>query len=175
MIIEKLKRFFSRDEGRDALYPLYQALVKEARDPSWYLDCAVPDTIDGRFDMLGAVLTLALQRFDAAGDEGKIPAVMLTETFIEDMDGQLRQDGVGDVVVGKHVGRMLSALGGRLDAYGETIHDPVAFKAALVRNLYRSEHPGIPALDAAANRLMAIREGLSLCTLDQLMLGQMRP
>ncbi len=174
MIIERLRRFFSRDEGRDALYPLYQALVEEARAPFWYLDCGVPDTIDGRFDMLGAVMTLVLHRFDAAGEEGKIPAVMLTETFIEDMDGQLRQDGVGDVVVGKHVGRMLSALGGRLDAYGDSIADPVAFKAALVRNLYRSAPPSDAALNAAAARLVALRQSLSLLTMDQMMLGMLR-
>ena len=46
----------------------------------------------------------------------KIPSALLTEWFVEEMDGQLREQGVGDVVVGKHVGRLMATLGGRIGA-----------------------------------------------------------
>src|SRR4051794_41844986 len=66
--------------------------------------------------MVAAVTALVLLRLEAEGEGGRAPAVLLTETFIDDMDATLRQVGIGDYVVGKHVGRMMSALGGRLAA-----------------------------------------------------------
>ena len=77
----------------------------------------MPDTLDGRFDMIAAILALVLLRLEAEGEAGRGPSVLLTEIFIDDMDGTLRQIGIGDYVVGKHVGRMMGALGGRLAAF----------------------------------------------------------
>ena len=62
----------------------------------------------------------------------------LTELFVDDMDGQLRQEGVGDVVVGKHIGKLMSVLGGRLGAYRSALQDvsnPTALADAAARNL----------------------------------------
>ena len=109
-------RLFGRGE-RDALAPLYKAVVAEARRPDWYRQGRVPDTLDGRFDMVAAVLSLVLLRLEEEGDAGRAPSAHLTELFVEDMDGQLRERGIGDIVVGKHVGRMMGALGGRLGAF----------------------------------------------------------
>jgi hypothetical protein len=88
-----------------------------ARNPFWYREGQVSDTIDGRFDMIAAIIALVLLRLEAAGRSLACRAVLLTETFIDDMDASLRQLGIGDHVVGKHVGRMTSALGGRLAAF----------------------------------------------------------
>src|SRR3546814_8548157 len=71
---------------------------------------------------------------------------LLTERFIDDMDGQLRQIGIGDFVVGKHVGKMMGALGGRMDAYGPALAGEGDLDAALVRNLYRGNAPEPSAL-----------------------------
>ena len=81
----------------------------------------MPDTIDGRFDMVAAVTALVLLRLEAEGEAGAGRSVLLTEMFIDDMDATLRQIGIGDYVVGKHVGRMMSALGGRLGAFREAL------------------------------------------------------
>src|SRR3546814_6821397 len=59
--------------------------------------------------------------FRSEGEPLRQAAVDLTERFIDDMDGQLRQIGIGDFVVGKHVGKMMGALGGRMDAYGPAL------------------------------------------------------
>jgi cytochrome b pre-mRNA-processing protein 3 len=89
----------------------------------------VPDTLNGRFDMLSAVMALVLLRLERAGEAARGPAVLLTEIFVEDMDGSLRQIGIGEYVVGKHVGRLMGALGGRLAAFraaeGGSLADPV--------------------------------------------------
>src|SRR3546814_5635926 len=100
------------------MLPLYGAVVEYARAPRWYVEGGVEDSVDGRFDMLALVMTLVLLRLDSEGEPLRQAAVDLTERFIDDMDGQLRQSGIGDFVVGKHVGKMMGELGGRMDAYG---------------------------------------------------------
>ena len=138
-----LQRLFkTSDRGTAPL--LYAAIVARGREPHWYEAGAVPDTIDGRFDMIAAVMSLVLLRLEQ--DEAAIPAsTQLTEVFIDDMDGQLRQIGIGDIVVGKHVGKMMGMLGGRLGAYREGLARDTLGEA-LVRNLYRGEAPAPEAL-----------------------------
>ncbi len=172
MALKLLKRLFARDEGRAALAPLYAALVAEARTPIWYLDGKVADTIDGRFEMVSALTALAILRLDAEGEPGKLPSVLLTETFVDDMDGQLRQEGVGDIVVGKHIGKMMAALGGRIEAYGAGLNGG-DLESALVRNLYRTEHPGEAALGFTAQRLNAFWMRLRGLPLDALLAGKL--
>lgn len=156
-------------DPRAATIPLYRSIVAEARQPVWYADMGVPDTLDGRFDMIAAVLSLALMRIDAMGDEGREAGARLTEVFIDDMDGQLREIGVGDVIVGKHVGNMMAAMGGRLSVYREAIGNPAALEEALVRNLWRGE-PGAEAKPAlAAERMRSVAARLGTVDLDDLL------
>lgn len=152
-----LDRLFGARREREALSPLYQAIVAEARDPAWFALGQVPDTTDGRFDMLAAVLSLALIRLEREGERFTAESVLLTELFVDDMDGQLRQIGIGDVVVGKHIGRMMGALGGRLTAYREALEDEDGdLEAALARNLYRGDPPGRDAIGLVEARLRAL-------------------
>ena len=119
---------------------LYNAVVEEARRPQWYLAGEVPDTMDGRFDMVALILSLALLRLESENsDAAKQLCADLADRFITDMDGSLRQDGIGDQVVGKHIGRMMAALGGRLGAYRDAGADDAALADALRRNLWRGE------------------------------------
>ena len=143
-------------DPREALIPLYNSVVAEARQPAWYAEMGVPDTLDGRFDMVSAILSLVLVRIEAEGDAGRGASARLTEVFIDDMDGQLRQLGIGDVIVGKHIGKMMAAMGGRLSAYRDTLRDAASFEEALVRNLWRGE-PGPEAKPAqVAERLRTL-------------------
>lgn len=162
-------------DPREELIPLYAAVVAEARDPYWYAEAGVPDTLDGRFDMVAAILALALVRIDAEGSAaGRFASARLTEVFIDDMEGQVRQLGIGDVIVGKHLGKMVAAMGGRLSAYRDVIDDPAAFEEALVRNLWRGE-PGPDAKPAlAGERLRSISAGLKTISWDALMAGRLR-
>lgn len=167
-----LKNLFNRDDGRAEYVPLYNAAIAEARQPAWYLDGGVADTLDGRFDMLSAVLSAVLVRLEAEGEAGQVPTVMLTELFIADMDGQLREEGVGDVGVTKQVGNMLSALGGRLTAYRDGLGGG-DLAGALARNLYRGAVPSDAALAFTAGRLHALRSALDGQTLPQLIAGEL--
>lgn len=135
---------------------LYDAVVRAARQPGWYVDGAVPDTLDGRFDALVLVLALLMLRLeDETAGNPRHPAARLSadlgDRFLTDMEGNLRQDGIGDQAVPKHMGRMMAALGGRLGAYRSGRADPAAMADALHRNLYRgAEVPAAARAWAAA-------------------------
>ena len=158
-------------EKPDEALALYRAVVARARLPHWYVEGAVPDTVDGRFDMVAAVLAtvlLQLERDPAAVG----PAARLTERFVDDMDGQLREIGIGDIVVGKHIGRMMAMLGGRLGAYrdGWAAGD---IRPALARNLYRGAAPDDAALAHVADALGDLRERLAAIPLAALLDGKL--
>jgi cytochrome b pre-mRNA-processing protein 3 len=167
-----LKRIFGKDEPRARLMPLYGALVAAARQPDWYVDGQVPDTLDGRFDMVAAMLSLLLIRLEAEGDACASESVQLTEIFVDDMDGQLREIGVGDVVVGKHIGRMMGALGGRLGAYREALAEGGDLAGALVRNVYRGEPPAGDALAWASTRMHGVHAALGATPVAALFAGE---
>ncbi len=171
--VKLLKKLFGQDDGRSAMRPLYAAIIAQARQPDWYQAGNVADTIDGRFDMMNAVLALVLIRMEALGAPAQEPSVRLTEMFVEDMDGQLRELGIGDVVVGKHIGKMMSALGGRLGAYRQALAGDAPLAPVLERNLYRGAPVSAEALTFVEGRLLALRAHLAEVSLDGLMAGRL--
>jgi cytochrome b pre-mRNA-processing protein 3 len=113
-----LTRLFApKPDVREDLRPLWNAVVAEARSPAFYR-AGVADSVQGRFDMVCAVMSAVLLRMERS-EPLIAPSVMLTELFVHDMDGQLREFGIGDMIVGKHIGKLVSAMGGRLGAYRE--------------------------------------------------------
>lgn len=165
-----LSRLFGRSSASQPerlVASLYAAIVARARQPHWYVEGAVPDTIDGRFDMVALILSAVLLRLEAVGavEDG----VHLTETFVADMDGQLRQIGIGDLVVGKQVGKMMSALGGRLGAYRDALAPGGDLDAALRRNLYRGEPVSDPAVAHVAAHVRRFAEQLGAMDRDALL------
>ena len=124
-----------RDQGRAALLPLWHRVVVIAREPRWYAEFGVADTVPGRFDAIVLVLSMVLLRMER--DPALVPpSVLLTEIFVDDMDGQLRESGVGDLMVGKRMGRLMSVLGGRLGALREALpQGDTAVAEVLSRNV----------------------------------------
>ncbi len=165
-----LQRIFGRGDRRKAYEPLYRAIVALARDPAWYRDGQVPDTIDGRFDMVAAVTALVLLRLEAEGEAAREASALLTETFVADMDACLRQIGIGDYVVGKHIGRLMGALGGRLGALREA--QDRGLEAFTIRNVFHDAPPSDEAPQQVASRLERIRGALREQPLDALLAGR---
>jgi cytochrome b pre-mRNA-processing protein 3 len=172
MAFEALRQWLGRSSGRDTVRPLYAAIIDEARRPRWYLDARVEDSIDGRFDMINAVLAMVLIRMESMGAEAQAPSSLLAELFVEDMDGQLREIGFGDIVVGKHIGKMMGALGGRLGAYRMGLATGT-LGDALLRNLYRGMDPGPDALAQAERGLLSLKERLDGQSLPDLLQGRL--
>ncbi len=167
-----LTGLFRRTPREPALAPLYGAIVAAGRSPDWYRHGGVPDTLDGRFDMIAAVLALVLLRIEAEGEAARAPSATLTERFVDDMDGQLRQIGIGDIVVGKHMGKMMAALGGRLGAYRDGLAGG-DLTAALARNLYRGADVDPAAMTFSETRLRQLAERLAATPIDALLAGQL--
>lgn len=130
----------TQPDPREKVRALWYKVVELARDPSWYRDCKVADEVDGRFDMVTAVLSTVAVRLESASMHSE--SALVCEFFVEDMDGQLREFGINDVVVGKHVGRLMSVLGGRMGAYRPTLldGDQTKLEAAVERNVSFAEH-----------------------------------
>lgn len=157
LLARLLKR---KTDDRDVARPLWHRTVAIAREKEWYAQCGVADTVAGRFDAITLILSLVLLRMEREPD--LVPAsVRLTELFVADMDGQLRESGVGDVVVGKHVGKLMSVLGGRIGAYRQAMEseDDQAMAEAVSRNM--NLHDGTDPL-LVARRARAFAAGLAL-------------
>ena len=142
-------------DPREALRPLWNRIVALGREPGWYAKGGVADTVAGRFDMIALITALVLLRMD--GDPAlRGPSARLTELFVQDMDGQLRQSGVGDLIVGKRMGKLMGALGGRIEALRGALASPddAALRAAIERNVTLIEGAD-PAAVAAEVRVVA--------------------
>jgi cytochrome b pre-mRNA-processing protein 3 len=168
MRLNWLSKVFGGREDAVAL-ALYHGVVAQARLPHWYEAGGVPDTIDGRFDMIAAVLSLVLLRLERDPSAAAASA-RLTERFVSDMDGQLRESGVGDIGVGKHIGKMMGMLGGRLGAYrdGLAARD---LRPALERNLYRAGPPAPAALAHTQAALFAFDARLAALPTSTILAG----
>src|SRR3990170_7435886 len=169
--------FSSQPDPREALRPLWHRVVEQSRDPELYRDDGVADTVAGRFDMIAAILALVMLRLER--DDLAAETALLTELFVADMDAQLRETGVGDIVVGKHVGRLVSVLGGRIGALREALAsgDPgsspgqaeAMLEAALERNVTMAGEVGTAAL---ARRLRAFADKLDALGSGEVLAGR---
>jgi cytochrome b pre-mRNA-processing protein 3 len=165
-----LARLFSRQpDPREALRPLWHRTVELSRDPALYRDDGVADTVAGRFDMIAAILALVMLRLERSGCAQE--TALLTELFVADMDAQLRETGVGDVVVGKRIGKLVSVLGGRLGVLREALASDGAatLEAALGRNVTMAEGRGTAPLAA---RLRAFAGKLGALETDEVLAGR---
>jgi cytochrome b pre-mRNA-processing protein 3 len=112
---------------------LYHACVNQARRPEFYQSFGVPDTLDGRFDLLLLHAFLIMRRL---GSEPEAKQTLFDLMFA-DMDRSLREMGVGDMSVGKKMRPMISAFYGRAKAYDASIAaNDDALAETLQRNLY---------------------------------------
>lgn len=136
---------FRRRPHERAGFELYGAAVAAARAPALFLELGIPDTVDGRFDLVSLHVALLIRRLRTDGDpRGPALAQAVFDAMFSDMDLNLREMGVGDLSVGKHVRRMWEAFHGRALAYEAALDsaDPDALAAALARNVWGGQPPG---------------------------------
>jgi cytochrome b pre-mRNA-processing protein 3 len=119
-------------ERRLAAGRIYEALVKRSREPVFFERFGVPDTLDGRFDLLTLHAWLALARLKQDAEMSQA----LVDTIFVGFDEALREMGAGDMGMGRRMKKFANAFYGRLSAYGAA-GDERALQEALVRNLYR--------------------------------------
>jgi len=158
------RMFGNRRDDREEVRRLWHRVVEIAREPDWYAQFGLADTVGGRFDAVTLVLALVLLRMEREPELIE-PSARLTELFVEDMDGHLRQSGVGDLVVGKHMGKLMSVLGGRLGALRTALAAGGGAQAQLVamleRNMTLGEGPDAAGMARKVIALHARLAGLS--------------
>jgi cytochrome b pre-mRNA-processing protein 3 len=134
-------RPFRRGLDAGSIASLYGAIVAQARLPAFYVEFGVPDTVEGRFDLLVLHLVLVLRRVSRAGERGRAFGQQLFDAFCRDLDGNLREMGVGDLTVPKRMRHFGEAFYGRQAAYLAALHaeNPADFENALSRNILQAE------------------------------------
>jgi len=146
-MLAALKSWFSPNLHQEKAHTLYAELVAKARNAEFYADLQVPDTLDGRFDMIILQVFLATQKL---ADNLALTRA-LHEAFFADMDRSLREMGSSDTGVGKRVKKMSQAFYGRMQAYTDAIGDEHKMKEVLKRNVYRDKEVS----EASLNTLFA--------------------
>ncbi|MBB5754770.1 ubiquinol-cytochrome C chaperone family protein [Prosthecomicrobium pneumaticum] len=134
-----LNRLFGRARREAAIADgLYGAIVAQARQPALYADFGVPDTIDGRFDMVVLHTFLLFHRLKGEEAPRRRLGQLVFDRFVKDMDRSLRELGVGDLSVPKKLKKMGESFYGRVDAYDAALSagDHTALMAALARNVW---------------------------------------
>lgn len=158
-----LSRLLRNSTGDAPVERLYRAIVAQARTPAFYAVLGVPDTLDGRFDMIALHVFLALRRLKGEGEDGRALAQALCDRFFADLDRSLREMGAGDLGVGRRVKAMAQAFYGRVAAYEAALTgDDAALGEALRRNLFGTVTPGAEAISAMASYVR--REAAALAT-----------
>lgn len=129
-----LKRRMAQKDRAEALY---WACVEQARSPVFYAELGVPDTLEGRFELITLHVGLLIRRLNAEGETGKAVAQDVFDAMFRELDSALREMAVGDMSVGKKIKAMGEAFYGRMKAYddGLTAGDPRQLDAAFARNL----------------------------------------
>ena len=120
---------------------LYLALLAQSRRPEFYAGLAVPDTVDGRFDMLSLHMFMVLRRLREVAEQGPELAQALFDVMFQDMERSLREMGVGDYSIGKRVKQMIGAFYGRVKAY-EAALGGGDLGQAIGRNIYAGAGTG---------------------------------
>jgi cytochrome b pre-mRNA-processing protein 3 len=152
---------------------LYDAVVSEARRPAWYREGAVGDSLDGRFAVLSSLAALAILRLEDGDEDAVRHSVALTESFIADMDAQMRQAGFGDPSIGKQVRFMVGALATRVDWWRRARSGELDWNDAVRLSIYRDDPPeSEAAVTFSSEALKRFDEGLSGFSDRELMEGR---
>jgi cytochrome b pre-mRNA-processing protein 3 len=147
--------FKNRARRKQTAARLYHLALAQSREPVFYRDLAVADTMDGRFDLVCFHVAIVLSRLKDFGPGGAKLAQALFDHMFKQVEFALREIGVGDLGVPKHMQKMMKAFNGRAHMYEAALarKDTEALRDALSRNVYRA--------DDAANAILLAEYGLA--------------
>jgi cytochrome b pre-mRNA-processing protein 3 len=164
-----------RRSRRNASRLAYERVVEQARTPVFFVAFGVPDTLDGRFELVCLHAFFYLYRLKSLRPEATRLAQAFFDTMFADLDNALRELGTGDLRVGREVKRMAQGFYGRIRAYEDGIAaDDSVLCAALGRNLFGTAAAGPAQLDAMARYVRHSVDDLCLQKAADLLAGQVR-
>jgi len=140
---------FRRNPEHDAAARAYACVVAQARRPGFFAECGVPDTVDGRFELICLHAFLYLHRLKDEQPDAAALGQAFFDAMFGDFDRSLREMGTGDLSVGRQVKRMAEAFYGRIHAYERGLgEDDEVLRPALRRNLFGTIEPPPEAVEA---------------------------
>ena len=154
--------------NRRLINDLHGRIVAAARRPALFLPpYGIPDTLDGRFDLLVLLTILVLRRLESLPEPGPEIAQEVVDAVFEHLDADLREMGVGDLAVPKRIKKLAGAFAGRSAAYREALdRNGTALATALVRNIYGEKtHCGADVLAGYCRAVIAALERADLTTI----------
>ncbi|MFO1046696.1 MAG: ubiquinol-cytochrome C chaperone family protein [Geminicoccaceae bacterium] len=172
--LARLRRRLRHNEARaDAVHALYLALVAQARQPALYSALRVPDTRDGRLELIYLHAILLMRRLRAEGAAGQELSQDLFDLLFRDVDRHLREWGVGDLSVGKHVKKLAQSFYGRATALDGPLSeaDRPAIGAILERNVFGDLAEPRATAAALTDYLLAQEHHLAAQPGDELLHG----
>lgn len=146
---------------------LYAALIAQSRQPAFYTAWGVPDSVDGRFDSILLHCFIVMHRLGHGDKDSRALSQALYDVMFVEMDRAVREMGVGDLSVKRHVRRMMKAFNGRVAAYEAGLVDSALLQDALRRNLYGTAPDS--ATDATTDAALDGVVGYLLTSLDRVM------
>jgi len=167
-LFASLKR---RRQRRDTALAVYNAIVARAREPDLFAAWSVPDTLDGRFELLALHAFLVMNRLKRE-PSAKEFAQTLFDIMFADLDRAVREMGSTDTGVGKRVKAMARGFYGRAAAYDKGLADETELEAALRRNLFGTAQPAPDQVAAAARYLRAQVAALAAVPVETFLAGQ---
>jgi cytochrome b pre-mRNA-processing protein 3 len=167
-----LKSWHRRRERRSAMLGAYRRIVDRAREPVLFHAWGVPDTLDGRFEVLALHAFLVLHRLKREGEATAEFAQALFDTMFADLDGALREMGASDLGVGPRIKAMARGFYGRVAAYERGLGDSGDLEAALRRNLFGTTRPGEAQVEAASRYLRQQVAALAAAPVEDLLEGR---
>ncbi|WBL75640.1 ubiquinol-cytochrome C chaperone [Bradyrhizobium xenonodulans] len=128
-----------RQAPRGTIEAIYGMIVTQAREPMFYRHLGVPDTVNGRFDLLLLHLWLLLRRLRTVQGATELSQALF-DRFCEDMDDNLREMGIGDQTVPKRMRAFGEAFYGRVQAYDQAYDQAIegggeALAEAICKNI----------------------------------------
>lgn len=169
-----MKAAFGRRADAAAL-ALYRKIVDQARQRAFFEACGVPDTVDGRFDLLVLHLFLVLRRLKGARARTAGFSQALFDVAFEDLDESLRRLGAGDLGVGRRIRDMAEGFYGRVAAYERAVvRGDEDLEACLRRNLFGAGAAEAAQVAALAGYVRREAAGLDGQSIEALMAGQVR-
>jgi cytochrome b pre-mRNA-processing protein 3 len=163
----------SKRIAKSSAQTLYGEIVSAARNPIFYRDLGVPDTVEGRFELIAAHLSLVLHRLGQAGAPGATIARALNESCITDLDDNMREIGISDLSVPRKIKKAAAALYDRHRDILAALSDPnnSALEAVLVRNI--GQLPGATNFkaDAIARHLRSCQTALAATPSERVLEG----
>ncbi|MGD1934494.1 MAG: ubiquinol-cytochrome C chaperone family protein [Candidatus Phaeomarinobacter sp.] len=168
-----LAPFRANQSNLPVLDALYSTIMTQSRAPHFYAVLQVPDTVDGRFDMLVMHTYLVVARLRDGGDATAELSQELFDHMFRDMDHALREMGVGDMGIGKRIQKMASKFYGRGEAYDEALSQPgdTALHDAIGRNVFAGIEPPADAVSKLAAYLRAAQASLHAQSLEAISKG----